>query len=110
MANMRDDYAIIIQDIGEQNTQWEMIIYRHKENADGYFLCDYDNEVLRTILTEEEVERLTLGLEYEEGGDHMGADHFLIDSDTFLDTYSDIPQRITETLNQLPEYEPRKTE
>jgi hypothetical protein len=35
----------------------------------------------------------------------MGADHFLIDSETFFDTYSDIPERIRDVLSQLPDYE-----
>ena len=110
MANMRDNYAIIIQQDEKQNGIWEMIVYKQKETPEGYFLCDYDSEVLSIVLTKQEAKQLTLGLEYEEGGDYMGADDFLIDTETFFDIYSDIPKRIAEALTQLPEYETRKTE
>jgi hypothetical protein len=55
-------------------------------------------------LTPTEAKRLTLGWGPDLGGDYTSDPDFWIDKETFLDTYTDIPERVANLLWALPEY------
>lgn len=55
-------------------------------------------------LTPEESKRLTLGWGPDLGGDYTEDEDFWLDKATFLDTYTDIPERVANLLWALPEY------
>jgi hypothetical protein len=55
-------------------------------------------------ITPTEAKRLTLGWGTDLGGDYTEDEDFWIDKQTFLDTYTDIPERVFSLLWALPEY------
>lgn len=57
------------------------------------------------FLTEEESKQLTLGWGPDLGGYYTEDEDFWIDVETFLSEYKDIPQRLLDHINNLPEYE-----
>jgi hypothetical protein len=111
---MTKNYSLIIWDKlantsdGQASGIWEIIVYKQKTDSDGFVLPDKSKEVSKIILEQSEVKQLTLGVSEEEGGDYMEADYFLIDTETFFDTYLDIPDRLKTMLSALPEYEIKK--
>jgi hypothetical protein len=89
---------------GRETGGWEINIYQYPSigspYGSGIFLED------RTItLTPSEVKRLTLGWGPDLGGDYSEDEDFWLDKDTFLKTYTDIPERVANLLWALPEYE-----
>ena len=83
---------------------WAIEVYRYPHAGAPYGSGDY----VETIwLTNEESVRLTLGWEPALGGDYAPDNDFWLDKDTFLETYTDIPERIYNLLWALPEYEQR---
>jgi hypothetical protein len=83
---------------------WEINVYQYPgigyPYGSGTFLED------KTItLTPEEAKRLTLGWGTDLGGDYSEDTDFWLDKQTFLETYTDIPERVVNLLNDLPEYE-----
>ena len=90
---------------GYRNGEWEILVYKLYLDKYNTHLPDTSNLVMTIRLTNEEVERLTLGLGEDEGGDHHEADDFFIGLEEFLETYTDIPERVANLLSALPEYE-----
>ena len=89
---------------GRETGGWEINLYQYPgigyPYGSGVFLED------RTItLTPEEATRLTLGWGTDLGGDYSEDTDFWLDKQTFLETYTDIPERVVNLLNGLPEYE-----
>ena len=83
---------------------WSIEVYKYPYAGASYGSGDY----VETIwLTDEESVRLTLGWEPALGGDYCADSDFWLDKDTFLETYTDIPERIYNLLWALPEYEQR---
>lgn len=62
-------------------------------------------EELDFVLTEDEAKQLTLGWGPDLGGDYTSDSDFWLDVDTFLDTYTSIPQRLLDHIDNLPQYE-----
>jgi hypothetical protein len=89
---------------GKQTGGWVISIYsiRWPEDFYGMGALLEDKQI---DLSEEEAKRLTLGLDPELGGDYTPDDDFFIDKTGFFDTYSDIPERVEDLLEALPEYE-----
>lgn len=83
---------------------WVINVYKY-----DYLGAPYGSgEILedRTItLTPTEAKRLTLGWGEDLGGDYCADADFWLDKDTFLETYTDIPERVANLLWALPEYE-----
>lgn len=89
---------------GRETGGWEINLYQYPgvgyPYGSGTFLED------RTItLTPEEAKRLTLGWGTDLGGDYSEDTDFWLDKDTFLHIYTDIPERVAELLEALPQYE-----
>jgi hypothetical protein len=57
------------------------------------------------IVTPSEVMRVTVGWGTDLGGDYTEDTDFWLDKQTFLETYTDIPERVVNLLNDLPEYQ-----
>ena len=89
---------------GRETGGWEINVYQYPgvgyPYGSGTFLED------KTItLTPEEAKRLTLGWGTDLGGDYSEDTDFWLDKQTFLETYTDIPERVVNLLNDLPEYQ-----
>jgi hypothetical protein len=81
---------------------WSIEVYKYPYVGASYGSGDY----VETIwLTPAESKRLTLGWGPDLGGDYCGDPDFWIDKATFFDTYTDIPERVSNLLRALPEYE-----
>lgn len=87
---------------GKVTGSWKFSFYSIQEPDAGYG-SGVIQPNLDLSLTKEEADRLTLGLDEDEGGDYIGDDDFWIDVEGFLDTYTDIPTRIQEWLEGLLE-------
>jgi hypothetical protein len=89
---------------GEQTGGWKINFYTIPQvgihYGAGTMLQEYD-----FYLTEEEAKQLTLGWGTDLGGDYIEDDDFFIDMETFFHTYENIPQRLLDHFDTLPEYE-----
>jgi len=81
---------------------WSIEVYRY-----NYMGAPYGSgEHFQTItLTPSESRGLTLGWGTDLGGDYTPDSDFWLDKETFLETYTDIPERVANLLWALPEYE-----
>jgi hypothetical protein len=95
---------------------WDKVGYETEYAEEGWAIEVYTYPYLgafygsgkhvQTIdLTPAEAKRLTLGWGSDLGGDYTPDSDFWIDKETFLDTYTDIPERLANLLWALPEYE-----
>ena len=83
---------------------WAIEVYKYPYAGAPYGSGDY----VETIhITPAEAKRLTLGWGEDLGGDYCADHDFWLDKDTFLETYTDIPERIRNLLWALPGYEQR---
>lgn len=89
---------------GEVTGGWKINFYEYPQVGMQYGSGTMKEE-LDFYLTEEEAKMLTLGWGPDLGGDHYEDDDFFIDVETFLHTYKDIPKRLLDYLNNLPQYE-----
>jgi len=89
---------------GAVNGGWKINFYQYPQLGAPYGSGKMVQE-LDFYLTEEEAKQLTLGWGPELGGDYTEDEDFFIDVVSFLDTYKDIPQRLLDHINNLPEYE-----
>jgi len=89
---------------GEVTGGWKINFYQYPALG-----APYGNgpmiEELDFIITEEEAKQLTLGWGPDLGGDYTEDEDFWLDVETFLITYKNIPQRLLDYLDSLPEYE-----
>lgn len=89
---------------GEVTGGWKINFYTipqvGMQYGSGEMLQKYD-----FYFTEEEARQLTLGWGPDLGGDHIEDDDFFIDKETLLYTYENIPQRLLDHFDTLPEYE-----
>ena len=89
---------------GQETGGWVINVYQY-----DYIGAPYGSgriqEDKTIILTPTEAKRLTLGWGTELGGDYTEDRDFWIDKETFFHTYTDIPERVANLLNSLPEYE-----
>ena len=87
-----------------QEEGWEISVYQYPyagaSYGSGTFMEDYT-----ITLTPTEAKRLTLGWGEDLGGDYCADSDFWLDKDTFLETYTDVPERVANLLWALPEYE-----
>jgi hypothetical protein len=83
---------------------WKINFYQYPQlgaqYGSGQMIEELDFE-----LTPDESKQLTLGWGPELGGDYIEDEDFWIDVESFLDEYKDIPQRLLDHINNLPEYE-----
>jgi len=97
---------------------WDRDGYESEYTEEGWIINIYEYHTVgspygsgrmledRTItLTPAETKRLTLGWGPDLGGDYTEDSDFWIDKETFLETYTDIPERVANLLWALPEYE-----
>jgi hypothetical protein len=80
---------------------WSIEVYTYNCVGDAYGIGDYHSTI---TLTPTEAKRLTLGWGTDLGGDYTPDSDFWIDKETFLETYTDIPERVANLLWALPEY------
>jgi hypothetical protein len=90
------------QTSGTEEGGWEINVYEY-----DYLGAPYGSGRMledRTItLTPIEAKRLTLGWGPDLGGDYTSDPDFWIDKETFFDTYTDIPERLSNLLLAMPE-------
>jgi hypothetical protein len=105
-TRMSNNYDLNIWDRRGYETEyqeegWAIEVYTYH-----YLGASYGSgEHVDTIhLTPSESKRLTLGWGPDLGGDYTPDSDFWIDKETFLDTYTDIPERVANLLWALPEY------
>lgn len=89
---------------GEATGGWKINFYQYPAVGAPYGNGPMIPE-LDFFLTEEEAKRLTLGWAPELGGDYCEDEDFWLDVEGFLNTYKDIPQRLIDHFDSLPEYE-----
>lgn len=89
---------------GKETGGWKIEVYEYPYLGAFYGSGRHVQEHTIT-LTESEAKRLTLGWGPDLGGDYTPDEDFWIDKSTFFDTYTDIPERVANLLNALPEYE-----
>jgi len=89
---------------GEETDGWKINFYQYPAvgapYGNGPMIEEFD-----FTLTKEEAKQLTLGWGPDLGGDYTEDEDFWLDVDTFINTYRDIPQRLIDHLDKLPEYE-----
>jgi hypothetical protein len=75
----------------EQYDEWVLCPYTIIDDKAGY---GYGRELseLNLVLTYKESDELTLGWSQDLGGNYYPDDDFWIDSETFKDTYKDMPE------------------
>ena len=81
--------------------QWLLCPYTIVEDYSGYGTGDEMQE-LNLVLTEEEATQLTLG--WGNGdllGDYIADDDFWLDSNSFVETYKNIPQRVLDWIDNV---------
>ena len=89
---------------GEVTGGWKINFYQYPDLGAPYGNGPMIPE-LDFFITEEEAKQLTLGWGPDLGGDYTEDEDFWLDVETFLITYKDIPQRLLDYLDNLPEYE-----
>lgn len=89
---------------GEETGGWVINVYEYDYIGASYGSGRQLDEFTIT-LTPEESKRLTLGWSEDLGGDYCEDEDFWLDKDTFLNTYTDVPERVASLLWALPEYE-----
>jgi len=80
---------------------WAIEVYKYHYLGAPYGSGDYVETI---YITPSEARRLTLGWGTDLGGDYTPDSDFWLDKDTFLETYTDIPERVANLLWALPEY------
>ena len=89
---------------GAETGGWKINFYQYPyvgaPYGNGPMMEEYDFE-----LTPKEAQELTLGWEPALGGDYTQDEDFWLDVETFLNTYTSIPQRLLDHFENLPEYE-----
>jgi hypothetical protein len=111
---MSNNYDLNIWDQAGYETEyetegWTINVYQYNYMGSPYGSGKMLED--RTImLTDSEAKRLTLGWGPDLGGDYTSDSDFWLDKDTFLETYTDIPERVANLLWALPEYEQQLTE
>ena len=89
---------------GQETGGWVIDVYQYP-----YIGSPYGSGTMledRTItLTPDEAKRLTLGWGPDLGGDYTEDEDFWLDKHSFLEIYSDIPERVANLLWALPAYE-----
>ena len=80
---------------------WAIEVYKYNYLGAPYGSGDYVETI---YITPSEARRLTLGWGPDLGGDYTPDSDFWLDKDTFLETYTDIPERVANLLWALPEY------
>ena len=83
---------------------WSIEVYKYPYLGAPYGSGDYVETI---YITPAEAKRLTLGWGPDLGGDYAPDNDFWLDKDTFLEIYTDIPERIASLLWALPGYEQR---
>jgi len=83
---------------------WAIEVYQYDYMGSPYGSGKHIPEHTIT-LTPTESKRLTLGWGEDLGGDYTPDSDFWLDKDTFLETYTDIPERVFNLLWALPDYE-----
>jgi hypothetical protein len=89
---------------GEVTGGWKINFYQYPAPGAPYGNGPMIQE-LDFNLTEDEAKQLTLGWGPELGGDYCEDEDFWLDVETFKITYTSIPQRLLDYLDNLPEYE-----
>ena len=89
---------------GEVTGGWKINFYQYPALGAPYGNGPMIPE-LDFFLTEEEARQLTLGWGPELGGDYCEDEDFWLDVETFKITYTSIPERLLDYLDNLPEYE-----
>lgn len=89
---------------GKETGGWKMNFYTYPAVGAPYGNGPMVPE-LDLYITKEEAERLTLGWGPDLGGDYCEDEDFWLDVEGFKATYKDIPDRILEHFDSLPEYE-----
>ncbi len=77
-------------------------MYKYNYKGSPFGSGDYFETI---TLTPTESKRLTLGWGEDFGGDYAPDNDFWLDKDTFLELYTDIPERVANLLWALPHYE-----
>jgi hypothetical protein len=85
-----------------QEEGWAIECYTYPYAGAFYGSGEYHSTI---HLTPEEAKRLTLGWGTDLGGDYTPDSDFWLDKQTFLEIYTDIPERVSNLLWALPEYE-----
>ena len=106
---MTNNYDLNIWDRRGYETEyveegWSIEVYKYNYLGAPYGSGEYMKDHTIT-LTPTEAKRLTLGWGPDLGGDYAPDNDFWLDKDSFLEMYSDIPERIYNLLWALPEYE-----
>jgi hypothetical protein len=89
---------------GEVTGGWKINFYQYPQVGSPYGNGPMIPE-LDFFITEEEAKQLTLGWGTDLGGYYTEDEDFWIDTEAFLTEYKDIPQRLLDHINNLPEYE-----
>ena len=87
-----------------QEEGWAIDVYQYDYMGSPYGSGKHVPEHTIT-LTPAEAKRLTLGWGTDLGGDYTPDADFWLDKDSFLEIYSDVPERVANLLWALPEYE-----
>ena len=104
---MTENYDLNIWDRRGYETEykeegWAIEVYSYPAVGSPYGSGDYKETIW---LTPSESKRLTLGWGPDLGGDYCEDSDFWLDKDTFLETYTDVPERVANLLWALPAYE-----
>lgn len=107
---MTDNYDLNIWDklsyetSGEETGGWVINVYEYPY-AGAFYGSGRMLEDKTITLTPTEAKRLTLGWGEDLGGDYCADEDFWLDKSSFLEMYTDVPERVANLLWALPEYE-----
>jgi hypothetical protein len=88
----------------KENSQWKFSFNEIIELGSGYGTGRERTE-LDIYLTAEEAEAMTLGIDIDQGGDYTPDEDFWLDTHSIDLIYKNVPDRILDYLNSLPEYD-----
>jgi hypothetical protein len=89
-------------DYAEGSAEWVILVHHLELGYDGQLQTGEWIEGIELVLTLEESDQLTLGLNPEQGGKYSNDEDFFIDPAGFLEVYGDaVPDRVRAFVQQF---------